>query len=98
MRVSVEQSGGFTGIPFTASVDAETLSAEEAMRLRELVEAAEFFQLPKKIPGPVCPDQVARQVKGGRLTEPGQEGWLLARGGYPFIAFRFPHCPGSCWT
>ncbi len=57
MQVSFERSGGFAGIPMSFSVDAATLSSEESTRLRQLVDTANFFQLPKTISAPAQPDR-----------------------------------------
>ena len=46
MTVQFERSGGFAGIRTTATIDAGSLSPEEARRLRELVDNAGFFDLP----------------------------------------------------
>jgi hypothetical protein len=46
MRVEFRREGGFAGIPLGAVFDAESLSAEDAGTLRELMEAADFFNLP----------------------------------------------------
>ena len=52
MRVEWERTGGFAGIRMAATIDSESLSREDASQLRELVEAAGFFDLPEKIGGP----------------------------------------------
>lgn len=49
LRIEWERTGGFAGIRMAAAIDSESLSLEEAGRLRELVEAAGFFDLPDKI-------------------------------------------------
>lgn len=46
MRVFFERSGGFTGIRFTTTIDTQTLSPQVAQQLREMVEDANFFDLP----------------------------------------------------
>lgn len=76
MRVSVEQSGGFTGIPFRTAVDSETLSEEDGKRLRQLVEAAEFFNLPDQIQGSVYPDQFEYRLK---VEENGRQHEIMVR-------------------
>ncbi len=50
MKISLKRTGGFTGIPFSAAVDSEQLDEEERNTLSALVEAAQFFSLPEKIP------------------------------------------------
>ena len=62
MRVVIQQSGGFTGIPVTSEVDAESLSSEETEKLRQLMDSAGFFDLPTSIPGTVYPDQLEYRV------------------------------------
>ncbi|MEA5564769.1 protealysin inhibitor emfourin [Anabaena sp. UHCC 0399] len=49
MQVSLERTGGFTGISKKISVDTNTLPLQVAEELSQLVEAADFFQLPEQI-------------------------------------------------
>ncbi len=49
VRVEFERSGGFGGFLIQATIDAESLTPEEAGELNELVQAAEFFELPEKL-------------------------------------------------
>ena len=49
MRIYFERTGGFTGVRLTTMVDSDTLSVEEAAKVREMVNAANFFDLPPKI-------------------------------------------------
>jgi hypothetical protein len=55
-QVYFERSGGVAGIRLTATIDVRTLPSEEAGKLRQLIEAARFFDLPAVItlpdPGP----------------------------------------------
>lgn len=51
MRIEFERSGGLMGRTVACSVDTETLPADEARELRELVERADFFALPESPPG-----------------------------------------------
>ena len=46
MRIQFERSGGFAGMHITATFDTDSLPPEEGDRLREMVEAADFFNLP----------------------------------------------------
>lgn len=46
MRVSFERTGGFAGMRVSATIDSEVLSPEEERKLRDMVEATDFFQLP----------------------------------------------------
>jgi hypothetical protein len=74
LRVKLERTGGIAGMRMAATIDSESLSHEEASRLRELVEAAGFFNLPEKIGDPDAPgaDQflytVAVEMEGLRHT------------------------------
>lgn len=52
LRVEWERSGGFAGMRMAATLDSESLSPEDADELRDLVEAAGFFELPEQIGGP----------------------------------------------
>ena len=52
MQVQFERTGGFAGMRLSAMINSESLSQEEARRLRELVDAAGFFELPREIIGP----------------------------------------------
>lgn len=49
MRMTFERTGGFAGITMTKVVDTTTLPDHEANQLRQLVDAADFFRLPKTI-------------------------------------------------
>ena len=52
MRIHFERTGGFAGMRMTTTVDTESLSPEEARDLHEMVDAAEFFDLPATIAAP----------------------------------------------
>ena len=49
MRISFERSGGFAGITMKTAVDEKDLAPDEAQKLRNLVEEADFFNSPGKI-------------------------------------------------
>jgi len=49
LRISFERSGGFAGIRTKTTVDEKDLGPDEAQKLRQLVEGADFFHLSKKI-------------------------------------------------
>jgi len=51
LQVHFERTGGFAGMRLAATIDAASLSPEEARQLRELVDAAGFFELPAEIGG-----------------------------------------------
>ena len=52
MRVSFERTGGFAGMRMTAALDSDSLSPDEQRDLRDMIETAGFFQLPKRIIAP----------------------------------------------
>jgi len=49
LRISIERSGGFAGLTMRTTVDEKEVAADEALKLRQLVEEANFFNLPGKI-------------------------------------------------
>jgi hypothetical protein len=53
LRIQWERTGGFAGMRIAATMDSESLSLEHARQLRELIEAAGFFELPEEMAGPV---------------------------------------------
>jgi hypothetical protein len=57
MRINFERSGGFVGMRITATIDTESLPADEAAELRQLVESAGFFDLPPTISSTTGADQ-----------------------------------------
>jgi hypothetical protein len=62
MHVTVERTGGFTGIPLTKIIDTASLPQQEAARLYQMVAAANFFELPLTIPSPQQPDRFHYQI------------------------------------
>ncbi len=50
MKIYLKRTGGFTGIPFSVTVDTDQLAEEERDALLALVESAHFYSLPEKIP------------------------------------------------
>jgi len=52
MRILFERSGGFAGRKLHASLDVQSLSAEDARQLQELLERSRFFELPSKLETP----------------------------------------------
>lgn len=62
MRVTIQRTGGFTGIPMTKSIDSVAMSSDEANLLSQMVDAADFFQLPSVIPFTPQPDRFQYQV------------------------------------
>lgn len=57
MKISFERSGGFAGMIMAVSLDTTELSPTDAKHLQSLVEASNFFQLPKVIPATAQPDR-----------------------------------------
>ena len=49
MRVEFERSGGFAGLRRVCTVDEATLPPDEVRQLRDLVQAAGFFDLPAEV-------------------------------------------------
>lgn len=61
MQISLQRSGGFTGIPLTITVDTATLSPAQATQVRHWVEAADFFCLSSSSM-PAQPDRFEYEV------------------------------------
>lgn len=58
MHIIFERSGGFAGMRVAYSVDTENIPPEEALSIQELVEQADFFNLPAVTSGKSSlPDQ-----------------------------------------
>ena len=70
MKIYFRRTGGFAGIPFSVDVDTDQYEEKERKALTALVEAAQFFSLPEKIPsaGP-GPDRFQYRI---RVEEPGR--------------------------
>jgi len=70
LRVSFERSGGFAGITMKRAVDEKDLAPDEVQKLHQLVEEADFFNLPEKItPRSPQPDRFQYELsleKSGR--------------------------------
>jgi len=45
LRISFKRSGGFAGITMKTAVDEKDLAPDQAQKLRQLVEEADFFNL-----------------------------------------------------
>ena len=52
MKIYFERSGGFTGIRMAVTLDTDSLSQDEVRRIKEMVDAARFFDLPSGSPSP----------------------------------------------
>jgi hypothetical protein len=71
LRISIVRSGGFAGITMRAIVDEKDLSPDETQKLRQLIEQADFFNLPRKIVSRVPqPDRFQYEL---RIEEKGQQ-------------------------
>lgn len=46
MQIHFERTGGFVGIHLTTTISSDVLSPEEARRLQQMIDAANFFALP----------------------------------------------------
>ncbi len=49
LRISIERTGGVAGTTVRTTIDAKDLSLEEGQKLGQMVEEADFFNLPTKI-------------------------------------------------
>ncbi len=45
MHITIERSGGFTGIPMKRELDTQTIDHQQALELETLLGAADFFNL-----------------------------------------------------
>ena len=52
MRIHFERTGGFTGMPLSATLDTTMLPAEQKHLLQDSINAANFFDLPPRIAAP----------------------------------------------
>ena len=52
MRIHFERSGGITGMRVTTTVDTDLLPEDEAQELRDMLDAANFFELPERLASP----------------------------------------------
>jgi len=57
MQVSFERSGGVIGAPIGLNLDSTNLPPDQAAQLRQLIEAADFFNLPTALPSTPQPDR-----------------------------------------
>jgi hypothetical protein len=49
MRITLKRSGGFGGIQSSAALDVEKLPEKKSIEIRKLIDASDFFNLPKSI-------------------------------------------------
>ncbi len=52
MRIQFERSGGFVGMLVQTTIDTASLPSEEAEKYQQMVENANFFDLPAQITSP----------------------------------------------
>jgi hypothetical protein len=58
MKISYQRTGGFAGMVISFSIYTDELSSDEIEELKNLVAAADFFELPSKIESnELVPDQ-----------------------------------------
>jgi hypothetical protein len=49
MQIHFERTGGFAGLRLTTTINSVTLSPEDAHKLQELIDTAQFFALPARL-------------------------------------------------
>jgi hypothetical protein len=52
LKITFEQSGGFAGLRFSTVIDTDELPSGKGRQLIQMVEAADFFNLPARIVSP----------------------------------------------
>ncbi len=62
MYISLERSGGVTGMPITIAINTDSLSSNEVSQLRQLVENSGFFELPAATTEMTQPDRFQYKV------------------------------------
>lgn len=62
MTITLERSGGFTGIPQKKNLDVSALPESEASELNQLVDSSGFFNLPAIIPSTPLPDRFSYKI------------------------------------
>ena len=57
MQIHFERSGGFAGLRLTTALDEQSLTPQEARKLKELIEAVDFLRFPsissRRVPVPI---------------------------------------------
>lgn len=61
-KIFFERTGGFMGRKVSATIDLEELPDEQANMLTELLESANFFELPANLTQPAMPDAFVYNV------------------------------------
>jgi hypothetical protein len=62
MQITLERTGGFTGIPLTKTIESAALSLQGSSKLNEMIAAAGFFELPSTIHSIPQPDRFQYQI------------------------------------
>jgi hypothetical protein len=62
MRITFERTGGFAGLRYATTVEMDSLPAEEARELLNLIEAANFFNLPENMIKQPVPDEFSYTI------------------------------------
>ena len=71
-KIFFERTGGFMGRKVSASIDLDDLPDEQAELLDELLDEADFFELPADLTQPTMPDaftyNITVSTKKGKYT------------------------------
>jgi hypothetical protein len=62
MQITVERTGGFTGVAVTKIIDSQILSQQEAAQLHKMMTEADFFNLPSTISSSPQPDRFQYRI------------------------------------
>ena len=52
MRISIERSGGFTGLRMSFTLSEDMLSQDEMQKIQDIINNANFFEIPPKASAP----------------------------------------------
>jgi len=52
MLIHLERSGGFAGMKTDVTLDTESLPAEDARKIKEMLDSSDFFNMPPKLAPP----------------------------------------------
>jgi len=52
MRISIERSGGFTGMRMSFTLSEDMLSQDEMQKIQDIINQANFFEITPKTPAP----------------------------------------------
>jgi hypothetical protein len=61
-KIFFERSGGFMGRKVTATIDLDELPGDQAKTLEELLDEADFFELPANLTRPPMPDSFTYNI------------------------------------